>query len=68
MEDRQRELDKAKALAAQRETEAKANLAKLQCEVEALKQRQLQATTVVTQPPPVVYSYPPYHPYRYWPW
>jgi hypothetical protein len=67
MAQRQAELDKEKALAAQKEAEAKANLAKLQSELEALKQRQQQATTVVAQPPQVIYSYPPYHPYRYWP-
>jgi hypothetical protein len=66
-DERQRELAEERARAAKNEQEAKASLAKLQGELEALKQRQQQATTVVTQPPPVIYSYPPYHPYRYWP-
>jgi len=66
---RQREIDDERTKAMLKEKESKDNLAKLQSELDAMKQRQQQAATVVAQPPPVVYSYPYYHPYRYWsPW
>jgi DNA-directed RNA polymerase subunit RPC12/RpoP len=68
-EQRERELDEDKARAMKQDQEAKEKYAKLQGELEALKQKQQQATTIVQQPPPVVYPYPYYHPYRYWnPW
>jgi DNA-directed RNA polymerase subunit RPC12/RpoP len=69
-ERRQRDLDEMKLQELKRqkdnETELKGQIAKLQGEVEAQKNR---ANTIIQQPPPVVYSYPYYHPYRYWnPW
>jgi DNA-directed RNA polymerase subunit RPC12/RpoP len=65
---KQRELDDEKLKTLKQEQAARDALAKVQAELDALKQRQTQATTVVAQPP-VVYSYPLYHPYRYWsPW
>ncbi len=67
-EQRQKALDEDKLHALKQDQDAKLALAKMQGELEALKQKQQQAATVVAQPPVIINPYPYYHPYRWGPW